>query len=630
MEHPLHVIGTAGHVDHGKTLLIEALTGINADRLPEEKRRGLTIDLGFAHFFTPEGEAVGVIDVPGHERFIRNMVAGAWALDLALLTVAADDGWMQQSSDHTRVLRLMGVPRLIGVVTKVDLASPERVGQVVQQVTGQCSRLGYPSVPIIAVSARSGEGIGELRELILRGLAATAGPGEPGQPAGSGKPAGSGQPQRSPAGSRAFAHLYVDRAFSVKGSGLVITGSLRGGVLQRGQELLLLPQKRRVRIRGLQAYYREQERVEPTCRVAINLSGVDAGRVARGDLLCEGEGPYRVATEFILRLHGGADEKESPSSKRDTEAEIAAGTGHQIARLTRLARGSLLRVRLQRATALRWNQPVVLIRQGGSTILGGGSVLWLGKTGREQRSALAELEPTLKPELGPEDRSRVKLALEGAIPPVEAEDLQLSEDLRGGTVRIDGWIVTREIRDRLSRQIREMAAAPGGVRLDELTGKLRERSEALPRLVAGKLVQEGALSLRGGILFPSGQQAPQVSPMGRQLLRDLEAGGFRGLELAKLKIAGARRELRNLVRADLAVVLEGDIYYDRQVYLDLVRRCLADTQVGGVLTIAQTKDRSGLSRKFVIPLLNRMERDGFVKRSGDERIVTGKPQAPDP
>ena len=257
--------------------------------------------------------------------------------------------------------------------------------------------------------------------------------------------------------------------------------------------------------------------------------------------------------------------------------------------------------------------------------MGGGHVLWLGRTGKQQRLRLAELEPTLRQELGPEDRGRIKLALEGAIAPEEAESLQLPEELRNSTVRIDSWIVAREIRDRLGRQIREMAAVPGGVRLDELAGKLRTEAEALPRLVAGKLVQEGSLSLRGGILFPSGEGAPQVSPMGRQLLRDLKAGGFRGLELAKLKIAGARKELRNLVRADLAVALEGDIYYDRQVYLDLVRRCLSGSEVGGLLTIAQTKERSGLSRKFVIPLLNRMERDGFVKRSGDERIVTGKP-----
>jgi selenocysteine-specific elongation factor len=603
----MHVIGTAGHVDHGKTLLIEALTGINADRLPEEKRRGLTIDLGFAHFFTPEGEPVGVIDVPGHERFIRNMVAGAWSLDLALLTVAADDGWMQQSSDHTRVLRLMGVPRLIGVVTKADLASPERIAQICERLTGECGRLGYTAVPTIAVSARSGQGIDELKELIFRELAELV---------------ESGQPESAPSQHGRIPHLYVDRAFTVKGSGLVITGSLRGGELRRGQELLLLPQRRKVRIRGLQSYYRDCQRVEPTSRVAINLSGVETGQIARGDLLSEEEGPFQVTEEFILRTASGGDSQTAP--KRDVEVEIAAGTGHQIARLTRIAAGNLLRIRLNRGIALQWNQPVVLIQHGGSTILGGGHVLWLGRTTKQQRLSLTEIAPTLPAESGPKDRGRLRLALEGAVAPLEVERLHLSADRN--TVELGGWIVAKEYRDRLGGQVRELAGAPGGVRIDELATKLRGQPQALLPLIAGQLVETEQLSLRGGILFTAGAEAPKVSPMGRQLLRDLQSGGNRGLELNKLKIAGARKELRNLVRADLAVALEGDIYYGKQIYLILVRSCLADLEIGGILTIAQTKERTQLSRKYVIPLLNRMERDGFVKRSGDERVVTAKPE----
>jgi len=605
----MHVIGTAGHVDHGKTLLIEALTGINADRLPEEKQRGLTIDLGFAHFFTPEGEPVGVIDVPGHERFIRNMVAGAWSLDLALLTVAADDGWMQQSSDHARVLRLMGVPRLIAVITKTDLASPDRIDQIAEQVAGECARVGYPEVPRIAVSARSGQGIEQLRSLILSEL-------------GGLEPADAGA---VPLPGQAVPHLYVDRAFTVRGTGVVVTGSLRGGALQRGQELLLLPQKRKVRIRGLQSYYQERERVEPTSRVAINLSGVEAGQVLRGDLLCRQQDPFRVVEQFILRVGRQADGSGSPAVKRDTEVEIAVGTGHQIALLTRFAPENLLRVRLSRATALRWNQPVVLIQHGGSTILGGGRVLWFGKAGGKLRQRLGELEPALETELGPEDLGRLKLALEGAIAPEAAAELRLSEDLRASTVQIHGWIVSKEYRDRLGEQIREMASGPGGVRRDELATKLRGEPEPLLRLIAGELVEKDVLAQRGGILLPAGAAAPQVSPMGRQLLRDLQAGGARGLELSKLKIAGARKELRNLVRADLAVALDGDIFYEKQTYLKLVHSCLADLEVGGILTIARTKERTQLSRKYVIPLLNRMERDGLVKRSGDDRVVTAKP-----
>ncbi len=590
----MYVIGTAGHVDHGKTLLIEALTGINTDRLPEEKRRGLTIDLGFAHFYTEQGEPVGVIDVPGHERFIRNMVAGAWSLDLALLSVAADDGWMQQSADHTRVLRLMGVPRLIAVITKTDLVSAERAQQAAEQAVTECRASGYADVPTAAVSAPSGRGIEALKRLILEQLAALPPPAE------------------------SFAHIYVDRVFTVKGSGLVVTGSLRGGALRRGEELSLLPQKKRVRIRGLQSYYKECEHVEPVSRVAVNLSGIDTGQIHRGDCLTVGKSSFQVVGEFIARI-------QTDSIKRDTELEIAAGTGHQIARLARFSSGDLVRIRCSRQIPLLWNQPIVLIQKGGSAILGGGRVLWLGKTNKQQRLILERTEPTLPAELAPEHLAALKLALEGAIAPDQAKGLHLPADLRQRTVELDGWIVSAEYHDRLGKRIRELAAAPGGLRIDELATKIRAESNALQRLLALKLVERGDLTLRGGILFPAGGQSPQVSPMGRQLLRDLQAAGSRGLELSKLKIEGARKELRNLVRTDLAVSLDGDIYYEKEIYLGLARTCLADLELGSTLTIGEAKTRTALSRKYIIPLLNRMERDGFVKRSGDDRIVTGGP-----
>ncbi len=597
----MHVIGTAGHVDHGKTLLIEALTGINADRLPEEKRRGLTIDLGFAHFFTPEGEPVGVIDVPGHERFIRNMVAGAWSLNLALLTVAVDDGWMRQSTDHTRVLRLMGVPRLIAVITKADLGTPQRVRQVTDRSADECRRLGYPRVPAIAVSARTGQGIAELKGLILEQLE------EIGPP------------------RKIFTHLYVDRVFTVKGTGVVVTGSLGGGEIQRGEELLLLPQNVPVRVRGLQSYYRECERAEPVTRLAVNLSGIEARRIGRGDLLSRSQSPFQVVTEFIVRLQSPPEGDGTPSLKRDTEVEFAAGTGHQIARLTRFAAGNLVRIRCDRAVPLLWNQPIVLIQQGGSAIIGGGRVLWLGRSTRQQRLLLAKIESTLPAEAGPQELCRLKLALEGALTPADARGLELAADLRQGTAKLGGWLISTEYRERLEKRIRELAGNAGGVRIDELTTKMRGVTKELLRLLSLQMVEQGNLALRAGLLFPAGGQAPAVSPMGRQLLRELRAGGSRGLEASKLKVAGARKELRNLVRVDVAVSLDGEIYYEKQSYLELVKTCLGDLKAGDILTIAETKNRTRLSRKYVIPLLNRMESDGFVKRSGNDRIVTRTP-----
>ncbi|MBN1836550.1 MAG: selenocysteine-specific translation elongation factor [Spirochaetales bacterium] len=596
----MRVIGTAGHVDHGKTLLIEALTGINADRLPEEKRRGLTIDLGFAHFLAPAGEPVGVIDVPGHERFIRNMVAGAWSLDLALLTVAADDGWMQQTSDHIRVLRLMGVPRLIPVITKADLAPPERLRQVTGQAVAECARRGYPQAPACAVSARTGQGIESLKALILEQLA------------------------QLPPPQRSCAHLYVDRAFTVKGSGVVITGSLKGGAFEQGQELLLLPRNKRVRVRGLQSYHQECARTEPVSRVAVNLAGIDLEQIGRGDLLSEPEGPFQAVRELIARILPAPGD-QPPALKRDTEVEVAAGTAHQIVRLTRLGPGVLARIRLSAPLALLWNQPIVLIQHGGSAILGGGRVLWLGKTSREQRLALVKTDPELPPELGAEQLALLRLSIERVVSPKDAAGLQLSPSLRQGTVELGGWLVAREWAQQLEKRILEAAAAPGGLRLGELSTLVGQTHEGLLRLIAQGLTQRGALVVREGVLFPPGEREPEVSPMGRQLARELRAGGARGLEASQLKAAGATKELRNLVRIGLAVSLDGNIYYHKESYVDLVRSCLAGLEVGGVLTIAETKARTQLSRKYVIPLLNRMESDGYVRRRGDDRIVAAKP-----
>ena len=619
----MNVIGTAGHVDHGKTLLIEALTGINTDRLPEEKRRGLTIDLGFAHLFTPEGEAVGVIDVPGHERFIRNMVAGAWSLDLALLTVAADDGWMQQSTDHTQVLRLLGVPRLIIVVTKADLADDQRIRRVTEQAAERCRRIGYPGAPAIAVSAREGRGIEELKNLILRQLreTATSAPEAPGGgDTGPGRGAG---PQASRTGA---AHLYVDRAFSIRGSGAVVTGSLRGGPLERGEELLLLPRNVRVRVRSLQSYHEECERAEPVSRVAVNLSGVDAGEVGRGDLLTRTPHCFRVVREFIARVQPPPGCDEPPPLRRDTEVELAAGTGHQIARLSRFASDALVRIRCTRPVALMWNQPIVLIRQGGSAILGGGNVLWLERTARKTRLLLSELEPDLPAELGLRELGRLRLAVTGVLTPEETEELEPGPELKRETAELGGWTLSLEHRRRLESRIRELAAAPGGVRVNELATKMRDEPRELLRLLALSMAERHALELRDGVLFPSGGGQPQVSPLGRQLLRELGGTGPRGLEANILEIAGARKELRNLVRAGLAVSLDGNIHYDRPGYLRLVRTCLEGLGVGDTLTIAAAKSRTGLSRKYVIPLLNRMESDGLVRRSGNDRIVTARPE----
>jgi selenocysteine-specific elongation factor len=600
------VIGTAGHVDHGKSSLIQALTGTNPDRLPEEIQRGMTIDLGFAHFPGPGGQLIGVVDVPGHERFIRNMVAGAWGLDLALLAVAADDGWMRQTEDHTRVLRAMGVERLILVVTKSDLAGPERLEQVRIQAISRCGRLGYLAAPWIAVSARTGANIEALRELIL----AVLGRARPSLPYGPGP----GLPL-----------LWVDRAFSVRGAGVVVTGTLHGGPVERGQELLLLPQRKPVRVRGLQSYYHEVERAEPGTRLALNLHGIDTGEVNRGDCLSSPQARFWVEREFAIRLQITPEQlqPEAALRKSQAEVEIALGTGHRLARVQRLDGHGLFRVLCEQPSALFWNQPCLLIRHGGSEILGGARVAWGGALERGLRPALSGALQALPYPMRPQDLARVQLAVLGWVRRTEAGGAGPSEEPPGAVPR-GGFLFQPETLERVEREILRLAAQPGGVQRSELAGKLGLEAEALGPVLEA-LRAQGRLQARGGLLFPPMDPRRSLSPLARQLLGELERASAEGLEPKRMKLAGARKELATLARAGLAVSLDGEIYYAEPTYAALARAVLAGRAAGELLELAQAKEASGLSRKYLIPLLNRMELDGYVKREGDARRIRRLP-----
>lgn len=261
------VIGTAGHIDHGKTLLVKALTGIDTDRLKEEKKRGVSIDLGFAWFdFERQGERLraALVDVPGHERFIKNMLAGTTGIDLVLFCVAADDGIMPQTREHLDIVRLLGVKRGVFAITKADLAGQGRITDVVEQIKRLVSGTALEGSPIVAVSAVTGQGVGELKA-VLAGLSAQ-----------SGRRGGDG----------GFFRLPVDRSFAVKGFGTVVTGTIASGSVRKGDELVLFPSGQKVRARGIQSQHGERESASAGQRAAINLVGAGHKEAGRGTLAC--------------------------------------------------------------------------------------------------------------------------------------------------------------------------------------------------------------------------------------------------------------------------------------------------------------------------------------------------------
>lgn len=332
-------IGTAGHVDHGKTSLVEALTGVDTDRLPEERARGLSIALGFAPLTLRSGVAVSVVDVPGHERFVRTMVAGATGIDAFMLVVAADDGVMPQTVEHLAVLRALDVRRGIVVITKTDRADPDRATRQVREL--------LPSTRVVPCSVRAGRGVEAVRDA-LDGLVAET------------RPARDADRERG-------AVMHLDRVFTVAGVGVVVTGTLRGGPLSRAETVTLLPAGRPVRIRGLQVHDRTVETAAPGQRVAVNLGGVRLRDVARGDALAGAGAHLRASSILDCRL-------EAPTARHNQRVQVHHGTRSVAGRLSRLD-DELWQVRLERTLIADEADRIVLRAITPPGTLGGGTIL---------------------------------------------------------------------------------------------------------------------------------------------------------------------------------------------------------------------------------------------------------------
>ena len=403
-------LGTAGHIDHGKTALIAALTGVDTDRLPEEKARGISIELGYAPLQLPSGRRLSVVDVPGHERFVRTMVAGATGVDMYLLVVAADDGVMPQTVEHAAVLAGLGVTRGVVAVTKADLADPALAAQEAAELMA-----GRAEVEVVACSARMGKGVDAVAAALDRVAA-----GLPGRGAMSGEPL-----------------LHVDRSFTIHGAGTVVTGTLWSGSIGRGDVLALLPAGRQVRVRGVQVHDKPVERADAGQRVALNLTGVDRRAVARGDVLAAaGTIEPTTIVDAVLSLR---------DAKHGMRVHVHHGTREAPARLASLG-GDLWQVRLERPLLARAGDHVVVRSLAPPDTLGGGVVLdpHARRHGRradvlERLERLHRGEPEPRPEpaaprpvaapepAGPAPLSKAALALEARLraaghePPSEAE-----------------------------------------------------------------------------------------------------------------------------------------------------------------------------------------------------------------
>ncbi|MGL4858841.1 MAG: selenocysteine-specific translation elongation factor, partial [Enterobacteriaceae bacterium] len=383
------VIGTAGHVDHGKSALLQALTGTHPSHLPQEFARGMTIDLGFACLKSPAGDEIGMIDVPGHERFLRNMVSSLWGLDLVLFVVAADEGWAPLTQEHLRVVTALGLDQIVVAISKCDLADEQQIQRVEEQILEQFLQQCDLLPDIYRVSSKTGEGIEGLRDALIEQVRALQG--------------------RSPL--IPFPHLYIDRVFSVQGIGTTVTGTLRGGPVSLDTLLRLQPGGQTVKVKSLQSYHRSHEQVQPHSRVAMSFRQLKKQLVARGDCLTLPDAPVTVSQEWIVQLR-----PEFGQLKRQCELEVAVGTAHTTARCSLLAGGVLARLRLSQPIAVFWGQPLLLMSAGGSHLTGSGRVVWTGLLTREQRPRLVQILQQSSLDQPAQTQCNVQMALKGYTP----------------------------------------------------------------------------------------------------------------------------------------------------------------------------------------------------------------------
>lgn len=616
------VIGLAGHVDHGKTLLIKALTGITTARA-HEQAIGMTQDLGFAHFDDGQGNTIGVIDVPGHERYIRNMVAGLWSLDLVLLVIAADEGWMPMTGDHLRLLKAMGVPRLLVCINKCDLVSPDELLLLEESLLERVMDESGMVPDIVSVSAKTGENMAALHTAIVRQLADL--------------------PASQAAREQGAPRLYVDRVFTANGTGTVLTGTLQQGSLKVGDKLRLYPADREVQVRSLQAYHQSVDEIGAVCRVAVGLKKVPHKEVARGHCLTSAAGQCEAATHLIVRLNA---ESLSGKALRTQEVEMALGSWHGRARFVPIKDTRLARLIFASPIPCFFGQPLAIIRHGSSELLHGARIVWCGDIHPARRKALHALLGELPDELECYNPATLQLGLNGYV--LASRFAQRPEQVTPlGEWLLDScWLA--QSRDQLlaTLQSEPLSAAELttrlGIALPVTQALLQQlKSEQLVRLHHDKwqpgsgeseddLGEEAQLVLKvvrdqGKEGYEPGKLGPGGVELDPFITRKLPAALQQGL----LQKGALQKQLRNLARLKYLVQLDGPIYYDAELYNQMVAAVLAGQQVGDLIDMASLKEITGLSRKYAIPFCLRMEMDGWVRREENERRVLRLPATQD-
>lgn len=642
------IVGTAGHIDHGKTALVRALTGVDADRLPEEKQRGITIDLGFAELDLGDVR-FGFVDVPGHERFVKNMLAGAHGIDLVLLVVAADEGVMPQTREHFDICRLLAVKSGMIVVTKIDLVDDEFLDLVKLDVAETIKNSFLENAPLVSVSAKTGVGIEDLKQT-LRQISQKIPPRK----------------------NETVTRLPIDRAFSVKGFGTVVTGTLVSGEINEMQETMeILPAGQKVRVRGLQTYGKTVPAAFAGQRTAVNLAGVDVSDVKRGDVLAP-RGALQPAQIVSVEIEVLPDATKSLKSRQ--KVRIHHGTAEVLARVQILNESGEIKTGKKDLAQLRFEKPLVAIpgehfivrAVSPQQTIAGGKILdaWAAKYRRKDLAAVHDrLEKLLAAQNGDDKQTQLQLFLETAgerganKTELQArtgwQDLVLQTTIEQLLkekliVRAENIFVSRKAFQNLSsktlatiKMYHQLEPLARGIARETLREKVFAKlAPEVFRAVLLELEQTSQIAVEKDVVRHfSYNLAPQnLAVNDKTLLEKIEKiYAAAKLEVPTLEnvltqaVAGtkttkeqARKILRLLVDNGELVNVTPEFYFKPTEIDGLIQKMrdfVRQNKTDQTIDVAEFKDLASISRKYAIPLLEYFDREKITRRVGHKRIV---------
>lgn len=631
------VIGTAGHIDHGKSSLVLALTGVDPDRLAEEKKRGITIELGFAKIGLPNGTSASIVDVPGHEKFVRQMISGASGIDAALLVIAADDGIMPQTKEHLAVLRLLEIPTCVVALTKCDMVDDEWADFVADEVSALMADTPYAGCPIVKTSSKTGLGLNELKEALENAVS-------------SGKRAH----------SRNALRLPVDRCFVIKGAGTVVTGTLWSGTVHAGDEVKILPSGIKARVRSLQVHGQDAEASGAGHRLAMNLNAISTDQVRPGDFIVSPNAPD-VSDRFDAAIVHLDPEKGAKPLESGVRVRIAHGTKEVLGRILLMdgleslkpGERAWAQIRLETPLSVERGERFVVRSYSPVHVIGGGQILL---SHPRRRSVLDESERAMLEAIESGDLEKAVLSLvetPGAfVRPSDAASLFDMEENEAaamldalakskGIARLGGDTPLYAARGSLQKTTASLEKSLLGFHAknpaDLGMTKAALHHDAVPKIderafeaILDHAEKAGALIVSEGIVsHPKAgagakAKAEKTASAILSILKDAQATPP-SVPDVQAKIGCAASEayaaFGRLEKDGAAVKIDRDLYMETEAFESLAKAVRSELESCGEANAARLRDAMGISRKYAIPVLEKLDALGITKRSGDVRTL---------